>query len=192
MTGGNRPPGGPGRPSGPGDGSDDMDRRFSEIVAHLQDPPRGTEPGPESVESASAAEGPPVEDLPPSERPPTADPAPQGHPPAADGSPPSVRPPAASGGAAQWRQWEGPEGADPADDHFVPPEPPPLPAGDLHFWAILVGLTLGPLILLLSTVVPLLDGPVWGVLGVVLSVGGFVLLVLRSPDGGDDDWGARV
>ncbi len=169
MTGnGSRPPG------DPSDGSDDMDRRFSEIVAHLHD-------------SSSSEHHPPAE--PPA---PAPDPQPADHDTDPDAPPPSVLPPAASGGAARWRQWEGAEAADLADDHFVPPEPPPLPAGDLHFWAILVGLTLGPLVLLLSTVVPLLDGPVWGVLGVVLSVGGFVLLVMRSPGRGDDDWGARV
>lgn len=168
MTGdGSRPPGG-------GGGPDDIDRRFTEIVAHLQDP-------------APAEPAAPAEPPAPAESPAPPDPAVP-----SDGAPPSVLPPAASGDAARWREWEGHEASDPAEDHFVPPEPPPLPAGDLHFWAILVGLTLGPLLLLLSTVVPLLDGPVWGVLGLVLSVGGFVLLVLRSPGGGDDDWGARV
>lgn len=138
--------GGDAASAGEADGSDDIDRRFSEIVSHLQNPPRPATP---------EAPSPP---------------------------PPDAEPPPGPGPAGD---------DDSSDDHFIPPEPPPLPAGDLHFWAILAGLTLGPLVLLLSTVIPLLDSPLWSIVGVVMSVAGFVLLVLRSP-GGDDDWGARV
>lgn len=89
-----------------------------------------------------------------------------------------------------WREHE----VEDEDDHFVPPPPPPLPAGDLHFWAILIGLTVGPVILILTHVFPLLRGEIWSWLGVLLSVGGFVLLVLRSPTDRDPDatGGARV
>ena len=94
------------------------------------------------------------------------------------------------GMATDHRSYEPPEDED--DEHFVPPPPPPLPAGDLHFWAIVIGLVLGPLLVALSAVVPLL-GSVWTTVGVLLTLAGFVLLVLRLPRSrGNGDWGARV
>ena len=92
--------------------------------------------------------------------------------------------------ATDHRSYEPPE----EDDHFVPPDPPPLPAGDLHFWAIVAGLTIGPLLVVLSAVVPVLDQP-WTLIGVLMSIAGFVLLVLRQPQrrGPDDGThGAQV
>lgn len=80
------------------------------------------------------------------------------------------------GMATDHRSYEAPE----EEDHFVPPDPPPLPAGDLHFWAIVVGLVVGPLLVVLSAVVPVLSGA-WTTVGVLLAVAGFVLLVLRQP-----------
>jgi len=93
-------------------------------------------------------------------------------------------------GGASWRTWEG---EDPGD-HFVPAPTDPLPAGDIHFWAIVVGLAAGPLLVFLSAVLRILPGMPWGLLGVVMTVAGFVLLVLRSPRrrSGDDGTGARV
>lgn len=94
------------------------------------------------------------------------------------------------GMATDHRSYEPPE----EDDHFVPPEPPPLPAGDLHFWAIVVGLTVGPLLVVLSAVIPLL-GRAWTTVGVLLAITGFVLLVLRQPRRrrlDDGDMGAQV
>ncbi|GAA5161974.1 hypothetical protein [Ornithinimicrobium tianjinense] len=93
------------------------------------------------------------------------------------------------GMATDHRSYEPPEDED--DEHFVPPPPPPLPAGDLHFWAIVIGLVLGPLLVALSAVVPLLSS-VWTTVGVLLTLAGFVLLVLRLPRRRDGDWGARV
>ncbi len=123
-------------------------------------------------------EAPPI---PPPSRPgPAAKPAQESHPPPApDEAHPLV-----------WR-----EGSDPAeDDHFVPAETDPLPAGDLHFWGIVIGLTLGPLLVFLSALFPAVDTLPWGALGMVGTVTGFVLLVLRSPRrrSGDDGSGARV
>jgi hypothetical protein len=97
------------------------------------------------------------------------------------------------GMATDHRSYEPPE--DEEDDHFVPPPPPPLPAGDLHFWAIVVGLVGGPLMVLLSVVIPVLP-PAFGTVGVLAGITGFVLLVLRQPprrgrDGGGD-LGAQV
>ncbi|MGB3828415.1 MAG: hypothetical protein WA962_06515 [Ornithinimicrobium sp.] len=97
---------------------------------------------------------------------------------------------AAQDQAASWRAWADPE----EEEHFVPAATDPLPAGDLHFWGIIVGLTLGPLLILLSAVFSVIDSTPWGVLGMLATVVGFVLLVLRSPRrrSGDDGSGARV
>lgn len=86
------------------------------------------------------------------------------------------------GMATDHRSYEAPE----EDDHFVPPEPPPLPAGDLHFWGIVLGLVGGPLLVVLSVVIPVLDRP-WSLVGLLLAVAGFVLLVLRQPSRRDPD-----
>lgn len=93
------------------------------------------------------------------------------------------------GMATDHRSYEVPD----EDEHFVPPRPAPLPAGDLHFWAILGCLVLGPALLFLSAVLPVL-GSTWAAVGAVLMVAGFVLLVLRQPRHRrhDGDWGARV
>lgn len=79
-------------------------------------------------------------------------------------------------------------------EHFVPAKPDPLPAGDLHFWAIVIGLTLGPLLIFLSAALSAVPGMPFGGLGVLLTIVGFVLLVLRSPHhrSGDEGSGARV
>lgn len=80
------------------------------------------------------------------------------------------------------------------EDHFVPGPTEPLPAGDLHFWAIVVGLTLGPVLVFLSAGLPAVPTTPWGLLGGGLTVVGFVLLVLRSPRRRreDDGSGAQV
>lgn len=147
------------RPPDPGGGFEDIDRRFSEIVARLED--LGPGAGSQEDEQDDAPDPAAAAPLPPPE-------------------------------PTRWREAHPSEQTE--EEHFVPLPPPPLPAGDLHFWAILVGLTLGPLLLLLSSIVPVMSAAPWGVLGLVLSVAGFVLLVLRSPRQrhGDDDWGAQV
>ncbi|MGD8200856.1 hypothetical protein ACQE98_09345 [Ornithinimicrobium sp. W1679] len=184
---------------------DDVDRRFREIVAGLgTDLPAGPgrpegprRPGPSG---AGGRFGPADGVNPPLPGPPPAGPPPAGRP-AQDrpqGPPPAGRPrrpgPAEAGGppegmATDFRSYSPPE----EEDHFVPPPTPPLPAGDLHFWAILVGLVGGPLLVLLSAVLPVLD-PGWTGLGAALTVAGFVLLVLRQPRQRHhrDDWGAQV
>lgn len=92
-----------------------------------------------------------------------------------------------------WRT--GPEAPD-DDEHFVP-EPVSLPPQeDLHFWGIVAGLVLGPLLLLWVVFVG--GGAYeswWLFLSVVLTLVGFGLLVLRQPsrrDPEDDDNGARL
>ncbi|MGK5544699.1 hypothetical protein ACSNOH_08205 [Streptomyces sp. URMC 127] len=93
------------------------------------------------------------------------------------------------------RDWSTPETPDDeaveadADDegHFVPPEPPPLPTGDVtarFAWIAVLG---GPLLLL---VMVLLQQPLtWWLttIGIGGFLGGFATLVLRMKDGDDED-----
>ncbi len=82
------------------------------------------------------------------------------------------------------------------DEHFVPGPTAPLPPQeDLHFWGIVVGLVAGPLLLLWLVLVRPDVSHWWTWLALVLSVGGFVLLVLRQPRHREDDGpdhGARL
>jgi hypothetical protein len=84
------------------------------------------------------------------------------------------------------------EGIDDDVEHYVPPEPPPLPAADTVTRFAWVGLVAGPLFLVLGT---LLGWPIDGfaaLLAVGAFVAGFVTLVARmkddrsSDDAGDD------
>lgn len=91
------------------------------------------------------------------------------------------------------------DAADPdaeADEHFEPPPVAPLPPQeDLHFWGIVVGLVAGPLLLLWLVLFRPADSDWWLLAALALTVGGFVLLVLRQPrnrDHDDPDNGARV
>jgi len=86
---------------------------------------------------------------------------------------------------SSWRASE-PAGTE-MEEHFVPGPTDPLPAGDLHFWAIVVGLTVGPLLLFLSAGLAAVPTMPWGPLGGAATVAGFVLLVLRSPRRREDD-----
>lgn len=146
------------------DDRDDIDRQFLEIVRGLGGEPR---------ERAS-------DPIPPPSSPPRPSP-PRRH----------LGPGTPEGMATDHRSYEPPE--DPDEEHFVPPPTPPLPAGDLHYWGIVLGLVGGPLLVLLSAVIPLLSIG-WTAVGTVLTLAGFVLLVLRSPRHrrDDDDLGARV
>lgn len=179
----------PGHPPEP-ERPDDVDRRFREIVAGLgTDLPEG--PGIPERPGSSGRYGPvdrvnpPPSGVPPTGRPPGAGPAADRR--AEPG--PSETGAAPEGMATDFRSYSPPE----EEDHFVPPPTPPLPAGDLHFWGILVGLVGGPLLVVLSAVVPVLD-PAWTGVGAALTVAGFVLLVLRQPRQRHhgDDWGAQV
>lgn len=190
-------------PASGGPPPDDVDRRFREIVAGLTGPT--TEPGTQREPAADVAgepDGARDRDTGPETDAPTGSEIGNGtaEDDTDDSAEPStipfdglgyaVPPAGVAGVAGRWRGSEGQEAEE--DDHFVPAPPPPLPAGDLHFWAILVGLTVGPLLLVLSYVLPLLD-ETWGWIGIGMAVAGFVLLVLRQPrDHRDDDWGAQV
>ncbi len=84
---------------------------------------------------------------------------------------------------------------DDADDHYEPPPVTLPPQEDLHFWGAVVGLVGGPLLLLYVALARPFHSDRWFAAGVVLSLVGFGLLVLRQPrhrDPTDGDDGARV
>lgn len=78
---------------------------------------------------------------------------------------------------------------------FTPP-PVTLPPGeDLHYWGAVVGLVLGPLVVIWTVFAEPFYATWWLLGGIALFVAGFGLLVLRGPlhrDPEDDDTGARV
>ncbi|MEV5507030.1 hypothetical protein [Streptomyces orinoci] len=94
------------------------------------------------------------------------------------------------------RDWQAAEPADSADSadsaeddegHFIPPEPPPLPTGDVtsrFAWLAVLG---GPLLLLLMVL--LQQELTWWMVtvGVGGFLGGFATLIVRMKDGEDDE-----
>jgi hypothetical protein len=87
---------------------------------------------------------------------------------------------------------DAPRPANPADEHYTPPEPPPLPKlapATKLAWIALFG---GPLYLLISTALGATISALTAFLAVGAFVGGFVVIVLRMdngrpPDSGPDD-----
>ncbi len=72
-------------------------------------------------------------------------------------------------------------------EEFVPPDPGPLPRGDLlsrTAWAGVIG---GPLFLLIAVIAWRSAPPLLELLASVAFVGGFVILVSRMPKHRDDD-----
>ncbi|MFJ6213904.1 hypothetical protein ACIQGZ_11320 [Streptomyces sp. NPDC092296] len=99
---------------------------------------------------------------------------------------PQPRPrPRPNPGPSDPRSWQAAD--DPDDDHFIPPEPPPLPTGDTtakFAWLAVLG---GPALLLFSALA-WRDISGWpAVLGVTAFIGGFVTLVARMKDRDEDD-----
>jgi hypothetical protein len=89
--------------------------------------------------------------------------------------------------------WRAHEVNDEYEEHFEPPPVTPLPAGDLAFWAILVGMAGGPLLLLYLVFFNRDASGYWVLTAIAMSVGGFALLVARLPgkhEEGDD--GSRL
>ncbi|MBC7639248.1 MAG: hypothetical protein H7231_05635 [Rhodoferax sp.] len=81
------------------------------------------------------------------------------------------------------------------DEGYVPPDPPPLPRGDVVGVLAWAAVLLGPLFLLMAGLFWREASPLWLGLAVVAFVGGFVALVMRLPshrDVDDDDDGARL
>lgn len=113
--------------------------------------------------------------------------------------------PIGSGGGSVWR---GPSASGETDDavldraasddhdaHFVPPTQTDLPTAeeDPMFWAIVVGLAGGPLLLLYALFFDRGGSPWWVVTALTMIVGGFVLLVLRGGTERDpSDDGTRI
>ncbi len=80
-------------------------------------------------------------------------------------------------------------------EHFEPPPVTLPPQEDLHFWGAVVGLVGGPLLLLYVALARPFHSERWFAAGVLLSLVGFALLVLRQPrhrDPDDTDDGARI
>lgn len=98
--------------------------------------------------------------------------------------PRSGRPVMPAGGSGP-RDFELTEEAD--EGHFVPPEPPPLPAADVtakFAWLAVLG---GPALLLFDAVVwrEVSGWPAW--VGVTALLGGFVTLVVRMKERDEDE-----
>jgi len=89
--------------------------------------------------------------------------------------------------------WRAQEADDEYEEHFEPPPVTPLPAGDLAFWAIIIGMCGGPLLLLYFVFFNRDASSYWILSAIAMSVGGFALLVSRMPGHHeDDDDGARL
>lgn len=194
----------------------DVDAQFADIIAHWDDVaavPDGDRPAPAAgAPDDGYAAGPAPEDEPPAgDEPPRPRSAvnppllPNVNPPLRpreDPSPvPLERPFVVWRGAVPPADDDADTGpselaADEEDEHFEPGPTAPLPPQeDLQFWGIIVGLVAGPLLLLwLVLFRPDVSG--WWTAGALgLTIGGFVLLVLRQPhhrDEDDPDNGARV
>jgi hypothetical protein len=201
----------------------DVDAQFADIVAHWDDvaavpdheaPELADRVGPgDTDEPALAPETPGTHGVPaetPVEAPAEASPGAEAAEPGPVGGPVNPSPLSPTlGGIPVWRGATG-QGASNAevepghdqsdgeddDAHFEPGPTAPLPPQeDLHFWGTVVGLVAGPLLLLWLVIFkPDVSG--WWTLGALgLTVGGFILLVLRQPlsrDDDDPDNGARV
>jgi hypothetical protein len=168
----------------------DNDAIFADIVAHLNDD--AAEPvGPAVpwVEDAAAdigsaenqAEAHASTDQPTAEDRPLVD------------QPPGPPAPAQPQALPTPQAWRAQEVDDEYEEHFQPLPVAPLPVGDLQFWAIIVGMGGGPLLLLYLVLFNREAGGSWILTAIAMSVGGFVLLVSRLPGHqGDDDDGARL
>ncbi|ATY10779.1 hypothetical protein CU254_10080 [Amycolatopsis sp. AA4] len=176
------------------DGPEDVDATFAEIVADLraegvgvfldEDPFSGAEPDAPSGTEPEAGKARPK---------PAADPPAPAAPPAA---PPSVS--SSEGwrtGGADWdtTMFSG----DPAEDdeHYVPPEPPPLPRWRKGAFVVLLFFVVGLLLLIVPNLIgvgPALATP----LGILSLATGIALLLLRvrqgPPPGADPSNGAQV
>ena len=84
----------------------------------------------------------------------------------------------------------------PAEDHYVPPEPPPLPKADPITRLAWIAVVSGPLFFLVTALLRIEVTGLAAFLGVSAFVGGFVTLVARMRDrpaqGDDPDDGAVV
>jgi hypothetical protein len=73
------------------------------------------------------------------------------------------------------------------DDHYEPPEPPPIPRGDLTSQLAWAGVLLGPVFLLFAGLFWRDVSRLWLALATVAFIAGFVVLVMRLPQSRDED-----
>ena len=80
------------------------------------------------------------------------------------------------------------------DVHYSPPPPAPLPPSeDKHFWTMMGALVTGPVLFLYLLLFNRDGNGWWMIFAVLVSVVGFVLLVLRQPlERDEDDDGIRL
>jgi hypothetical protein len=120
-----------------------------------------------------------------------------------DESPPSEQAPAESAVPRDWtpaegsdegseEDWDNDEDVD--DSHYTPPPPAPLPSSeDKHFWLMIVAMVAGPLLFLYLLLFNRDGNGWWMLFALLVSIAGFVLLVLRQPiDRDEDDDGIRL
>jgi hypothetical protein len=182
----------------------DLDAQFADIVAHWDDVPAQPEQEPRPTAAEPGAEDGGTAPGAAAEQEGTARPTPPPASPPRDSPPPASRPGPLPGGfrfeggpslppedavpVEPPPSWRSPEPVEePEEEHFQPGPTAPLPAGDLQFWGILAGLVGGPLLLLYLVLFHREGNPLWMLLAVGITVGGFGLLVQRLPRHRDDD-----
>ncbi len=174
---------------GPEDGSEEKARRAREPATEPADPatasnPAGHDPDNEPPRAGRrAVDADPLPGAPAPSRPPGDQP---------DGAP-------ALGGIPVWRGAQLPAEqiwAAQDHEHFTPAPTAPLPPQeDIQFWGIILGLVGGPLLLLWLVLFRPHVSDWWTIGALLLTAGGFVLLVMRQPhsrDENDPDDGAVV
>jgi hypothetical protein len=161
----------------------DVEAAFADIVAHWDDAhegPVGTWPVQEDVEAAdgsSDSAGP-------------ADPAAPSGDVAVAGTPDDASFTAYDGphvplAPAGWSPREDLSTQEP--EGYVPPEPPPLPRGDLVGWLAWIAVLSGPVFLGLASIVWTDIARLWIMLAVLAFIAGFATLVARMPNSRGDD-----
>lgn len=78
------------------------------------------------------------------------------------------------------------------EEHFIPPDPGPLPRSDAFTTLSWAGVLLGPLFLVIFGVFIPNVGSIWIIAAVVTFIVSFSNLVMRMPTSRDDDDGAVV
>jgi hypothetical protein len=86
---------------------------------------------------------------------------------------------------AGWSPREDPAPQEP--EGYVPPEPPPLPRGDLVGWLAWIAVLSGPIFLGLASIVWTDIARLWIMLAVLAFIAGFATLVARMPNSRSDD-----
>ncbi|MGN6299714.1 MAG: hypothetical protein ACTHN8_01310 [Angustibacter sp.] len=175
-------------------GDADLDAAFAEIIAGWDT--ETTDPVPRWPASEDTSDD-TDRSQPPSDQPPPASsmeqiryvrdhglPTPEPAPERPDGAEDGAHPVAPAPGPRDW------ELADAGDDHYLPPDPPPLPRTDLFTGLAWAGVLLGPVFLLCAGLFWRDVSRLWLGLAALAFIAGFVVLVLRLPptrDDSDDD-----